>query len=210
VLIGIPIAVVLAYLLGSIPVSYLIVRAVGRQDLRAIGSGNIGATNVYRALGLGWAVLAFGGDALKGAVPSWLAWGCFPIAEKAPSMFWAGWLISLSPVLGHLFPPWFKFRGGKGVATSFGVMVVLAPKATLLALALWMVLALALKIASLASLAAALALPVLVYVLEAEPAKSWLALALGALIFLSHHENIRRLLRGEEKAISRSEPDEKL
>jgi len=197
ILIGVPIA----YLLGSIPVSYLIVRWVGHRDLRALGSGNLGATNVYRALGLRWAILAFVGDALKGALPAGLAW------QWLSGM---GLVVGISVVLGHLFPPWFKFRGGKGVATSFGVMIVLAPKATLLALAIWAILTLTLKLVSVASLAAALALPVLVYVLEAEPAKSWLALALGALIFLSHHENIRRLLRGEEKAISRSEPDEKL
>jgi acyl phosphate:glycerol-3-phosphate acyltransferase len=200
VLIGTLIGVPLAYLLGSVPVSYLIVRWVGHRDLRAIGSGNLGATNVYRALGLPWAVLAFGGDALKGALPAMLARQGFLLGAEAPSPVWAGWLISLSPVLGHLFPPWFKFRGGKGAATSFGVMLVLAPKAALLALALWMALALALKIVSLASLVAALAQPILVYGLGYSLPTCGLALVLAVLVIISHHENIRRLLRGEEQA----------
>ncbi len=209
-LIGSLIAIFLAYLLGSIPVSYLIVRAVSRRDLRALGSGNLGATNVYRALGLRWAVLAFVGDAGKGALPAGLAWGFFLIAEKAPSLVWAGWGLCLAPVLGHLFPPWFKFRGGKGVATTFGVMVVLAPKATLLALALWLVLALVFKIVSLASLAAAAVLPVLVYWLEPEPQLPWLALVLCLLVALSHRDNLRRLVRGQEKPIRPRRPEEKL
>ena len=208
-LIGSLIAVLLAYLVGSIPISYLIVRWVGRRDLRAIGSGNLGATNVYRALGLRWAILAFGGDALKGVLGGWLAWGCFLIAEKAEPMFWLALLLGLAPVLGHLFPPWFKFRGGKGAATSFGVMIVLAPKAALLALALWAVLVLALKIVSVASLAAAAALPVLVYFLDPELKVHWLALGLGVLVVVSHYENIRRLIRGEEKPIRRQDQPEK-
>ena len=198
--------VALAYLLGSIPVSYLIARFAGRMDLRAVGSGNVGATNVYRALGPGWAVLAFLGDALKGALPVLAALVLF---GRDPTASWWTAGAGLLAVLGHLFPPWLKFRGGKGVATSFGVMLALSPWAALLAFALWAALAVTLKISSVASLVAALSLPGFVYFLDPSPAVRWLALILTVLIFVSHHENLGRLIRGEEKAIQRNQPDGK-
>jgi len=197
-----------AYLFGSIPVSFLIARAVAGVDLRTVGSGNTGATNVYRVAGAGWAVPAFLGDALKGALPVLAALHLQSQSSTAEAYWVAG--AGMLAVLGHLFPPWLRFRGGKGVATSFGVMLVLAPGPALLALAVGAALTFAFRLVSAASLAAALALPVLVYVFKAGPAKSWLALALGVLIFLSHHENLGRLIRGEEKAISRNQSNEKL
>jgi len=198
----------LAYLFGSIPVSFLIARAAAGVDLRAVGSGNTGASNVYRVAGAGWAVLAFLGDALKGALPVWAALH-LPSQSSTTDAWWVAGA-GLLAVLGHLFPPWLKFRGGKGVATSFGVMVILAPGPALLALAVWAAVTLASKRVSAGSLAAALALPVSVYVFKAGPAKIWLALALAGLIFVAHHENLGRLLRGEEPAIRRNPPQEKL
>jgi glycerol-3-phosphate acyltransferase PlsY len=197
-----------AYLFGSIPVSFLIARAVAGKDLRQVGSGNTGATNVYRVAGAGWALLAFLGDALKGVLPVWAALHLLSRFSTADLVWVAG--AGLLAVLGHLFPPWLKFRGGKGVATSFGVMLVLAPGPALLALVLWAAMTFAFKLVSAASLVAALALPVLVYFFKAGPAKTWLALALCLLIFISHHENLGRLIRGEEKPIRRSSPEEKL
>jgi len=193
---------VLAGLFGSIPVSLLIARA-NHVDLRQVGSGNVGATNVYRALGPAWAVLAFLGDALKGALPVLLAIFLF---DRGPNADWWVAGAGLLAVLGHLFPPWLKFRGGKGVATSFGVMLALSPWAALLAFALWAALAVTLKISSVASLVAALSLPGFVYFLDPSPAVRWLALIMTVLIFVSHHENLRRLLRGEEKPIRRNPP----
>jgi len=193
-------ALVLAFLLGSVPVSYLIARFVGRVDLAETGSGNVGAANVYRALGLRWAFLAFLGDALKGLAPALVA---ALVLKAQPRADW--WIAGagLCAVLGHLFPPWLGFRGGKGVATSFGVMLALAPTAAGIAFAVWAAALAVSKIMSLSSLAGALALPVLTWFFSDEPAFRLLALALAAIVFISHHENLRRLLRGEEKPLAR-------
>jgi len=186
------IAVVAGYLLGGIPFSYLAGRAARGVDLRTLGSGNLGATNALRELGWRWGVGVLVLDIVKGwaavALAAWLAPGS-----------WGPLAAGLAAVLGHSFTPYLGLRGGKGVATSAGVFLGLAPAATLLALAGFVVVLLAGRIVSLASLAAALILPLAVLWRQPEE-RGLLAFATGAavLIWIRHRGNIARLARGEE------------
>ncbi|WP_437285010.1 glycerol-3-phosphate 1-O-acyltransferase PlsY [Sorangium sp. So ce406] len=190
---------VLAYLLGAIPTGYLFARFVKGIDIRAVGSGNIGATNVLRAFGWkpGLAVLA--ADMAKGALvagplASWLT--------AAPG----GWVAAaggLTAVLGHDYTVFLGLRGGKGVATSCGVLLVLAPRSTLAALAVFAVVVRATRMVSAGSLAGALALPLFLWLLgERHAPVLCLSLLLGAFIWLKHTPNIRRMLAGTESTIS--------
>ncbi|MFO1141297.1 MAG: glycerol-3-phosphate 1-O-acyltransferase PlsY [Amaricoccus sp.] len=188
------ITAVLAYLLGSIPFGVLITRALGLGDLRSIGSGNIGATNVLRTGNKGAAAATLLLDGAKGAVAVLLA---RHFAGETAAM-----VAALAAFLGHLFPVWLGFRGGKGVATFLGVTLALCWPAGLAACATWLATALLFRFSSLAALAAAASGPV------------WLALfgrgdlvplgiALAALVFVRHHANVRRLLDGSEPRIGR-------
>jgi glycerol-3-phosphate acyltransferase PlsY len=184
--------IVLGYILGSIPFGLLLTRAAGLGDIRAVGSGNIGATNVLRtgkrSLAAGTLIL----DAAKGAVAVLIAAGLGgPIAG-----LWAG----LGAVLGHLFPVWLGFRGGKGVATGLGVLLAAAWPVGLIACAAWLLVAAALRMSSAASLIA-LAVAVPVAWALAGPATALLALAIALLVFVRHAANIRRLFDGTEPHI---------
>jgi len=183
-------AVLGGYLLGSIPFGLLLTRAAGLGDLRSIGSGNIGATNVLRTGRRALAAATLMLDVAKGAaavlVVDWVLGDAPADAELA-----AG----LAVVLGHMFPPWLKFRGGKGVATALGVILVLSWPAGLLTAATWLLVVLALRISSLAALVAALAAPIYVW-LFAEPAAAWAVVAITTLVWIRHHQNIARLLAG--------------
>ena len=183
---------VLAYLLGSIPFGLLITRALGLGDLRSIGSGNIGATNVLRTGNKGAAAATLLLDAAKGAAAVLLARWAF--GETAALV--AG----LAAFLGHLFPIWLRFRGGKGVATFLGVTLALAWPAGLAACATWLAVAVLTRVSSLAALAAAAATPLWLAVFGRADAV-WLGLALAVLVFIRHHANIRRLIRGSEPRI---------
>lgn len=200
------IVAVVAYLLGSIPFGYLLVKTFRGQDIRQTGSGNIGATNVARsgAKGLGAATLVL--DALKGALPVWLASvlaqsSYNPCAAQEPCIP-AVRLMSVAAlfaVLGHVFPVWLKFRGGKGVATALGVFIVLFPWATLIALGVFAVTAAISRYISLGSILGALAFPIAAYFVQQT---DWVSLSFGAAVSLvivaKHHQNIRRLLGGSE------------
>ena len=198
---------IVAYLLGSIPVGYLLVRIFRGQDIRQTGSGNIGATNVARsgAKGLGIATLVL--DALKGCFAVWLAWylgrkigylgplaDCFGYRRAE-----LGATAALFAVVGHMFPVWLKFKGGKGVATALGVFCVLFPKAILIALAIFIVVVAVTRYVSLGSILGAIAFPVAAYFMQ--PA-DWISLALASsvslIVILKHHQNISRLLAGTE------------
>ncbi|WP_437630610.1 glycerol-3-phosphate 1-O-acyltransferase PlsY [Sorangium sp. So ce854] len=190
---------VLAYLLGAIPTGYLFARLVKGVDIRAVGSGNIGATNVLRAFGwkAGLGVLA--ADVAKGALvagplASWLT--------AAPG----GWIAAaggLAAVLGHDYTVFLGMRGGKGVATSCGVLLVLAPRSTLAALAVFAVVVRATRRVSAGSLAGALALPALLWPLgERQAPVVCLSALLAAFIWLKHIPNIRRILAGTEPTIT--------
>ncbi len=185
-------AFALAYLLGSIPFGVLIARALGLGDLRKIGSGNIGATNVLRTGNKRAAAATLLLDAAKGAAAVLTA---RHFAGETAAM-----AAGLAAFLGHLFPVWLGFRGGKGVATFLGVMLALAWPVGLAACATWAVVAAAFRYSSLAALAAAASAPVWLLVLGPRQAV-WLALALAALVFLRHRANITRLLAGTEPRI---------
>jgi len=186
------------YLLGSIPFGVIITRLGGAGDVRQIGSGNIGATNVLRTGRRDLALLTLLGDGGKGVVAVLVAhalWG-----ETA------GALAGACAFLGHLFPVWLGFKGGKGVATFFGVMIAAAWPVGLLAGATWIAVALLLRISSLAALTAVALTPIYALLLHAGRPILALSLFVGVLIYIRHHENIRRLLKGEEPRIGAKSP----
>ena len=186
---------VLAYLLGSIPFGVVVARARG-VNLRQVGSGNIGATNAARALGKGLGGVVLLLDALKGFVPVLLA---RLLLARAPYGECLLATTALAAFLGHLFPVFYGFRGGKGVATALGVFLALSPLAALGALVVYALVYAVTRTSSLGSLSAAVAFVPLLYFLSAR-SRVLLALAvlLVLMIFASHRENIRRLLRREE------------
>jgi glycerol-3-phosphate acyltransferase PlsY len=186
-------AAVLGYLLGSIPFGLLLTRAAGLGDIRRVGSGNIGATNVLRTGRKGLAAATLLLDFAKGAAAVLLG----GMLAGPPGVFIGG----LCAVLGHLFPVWLGFRGGKGVATGFGVLIAANPLVGVLAGVVWLAVAALLRMSSAASLAAFVAAPLLAWALDPSPALLALALVTAALIFVRHHTNIRRLLAGTEPRI---------
>lgn len=206
-------AVIGAYLLGSIPFGLLIAKAHGK-DLRSIGSGNIGATNVSRALGRKWAYVCFALDVLKGMVPMLII---MFIAEPAGVVMLLLWLVvGCAAISGHIFPIYLKFKGGKGVATSFGIALGLWPYYTigaLFAIAIWAVVVLIWRYVSLASIVGSVSFPVvLIVAIILKPGwdlySLWpllvAATAIPLMVIIRHRENIKRLLTGTESKILKS------
>jgi len=187
-----PLAFIFGYLCGSIPFGVILTRLAGTQDLRTIGSGSIGATNVLRTGRKGLAAGTVLGDALKGTVAVILA-GFFAGPNGAMA---AG----LGAFLGHLFPVWLKFRGGKGVATYIGILLGLLWPAAIFFCAVWLVVAVATRYSSLAALVASVAAPIFLWWLG-HPALAALFAVITLLVFYAHRENIRRLLAGSEGKI---------
>jgi glycerol-3-phosphate acyltransferase PlsY len=188
-------AALAGYLLGSIPFGLVLTRLAGLGDLRAIGSGNIGATNVLRAGSKPLAALTLALDGGKGAAAVLIA------ATLGPDM---AFVAGLGALVGHVFPVWLKFRGGKGVATFLGVMLAIAWPVGLLSCLTWLAVAALFRYSSLAALAAVAATPAYAYLL-ADWQRMELAAICAVLIFLRHHANIRRLIRGEEPKIGRGD-----
>jgi len=193
-----------SYLLGSVPFGLLIGLARG-VDIRQTGSRNIGATNLARALGRKWGLVAFGLDFSKGLVPVLVALYVESSHPAAVSLSPAGWLapgMGLAATLGHVCPLFLRFRGGKGVATTFGAMAGLAWLPTILGAALWLVLYVLTRTVSIASVAAGAAVPILVAALERDRAGyvgiQVVSALVAALIVVRHRSNIARLMRGEE------------
>jgi acyl phosphate:glycerol-3-phosphate acyltransferase len=197
-LVWIPIA---AYLLGAIPFGLLLTKLFGSGDVRKVGSGNIGATNVARAAGPLAGIFTLVLDAAKGAAAVWLA---ARIANES-----AAWMIiaGLAALIGHCFPVWLGFHGGKGVATAAGVFLVLCPLALLGAVLLFVLVVVFSRYVSLGSISAAASMPMLIYFLwaphHAPPlVVTFGALAAAVLIVYKHDANIQRLVQGEEPKFS--------
>ena len=196
VLIGL---LICAYLIGSIPFGLLIGKTMG-VDVRQAGSGNIGATNVHRLLGKKLGIFTLLADVAKAIVPMlFVRWFVAGHADPAAGDLWVA-LTGAGAFLGHLFPIYLQFRGGKGVATALGIFLVLEPWAVLFSLALFVLVVLWGGYVSLGSLMAAAFMPLWIWLLGGPALYIYLALFVGAFIWIKHHDNLGRLLRGEEKS----------
>jgi glycerol-3-phosphate acyltransferase PlsY len=184
-------AALLGYLLGSIPFGYLLTRLAGLGDIRQIGSGNIGATNVLRTGNKGLAALTLLLDGGKGIAAVLLAQSLWPEAGAA-----AGF----AALLGHTFPVWLKFKGGKGVATTMGVIAALSWPVGLITMALWLLVAGLFRYSSLAALVSIGFMPIVAFALK-RPDVTWLGVAVIFLVFTKHGANIKRLMNGTETRI---------
>lgn len=180
-----------AYLLGSVPTGLLLAKAFGGLDIRAAGSGNIGATNVYRTLGKKVGVMTLAGDCLKGLLPV--------LAAKQMGLPEA-WVVAvgLAAFLGHVYTVFLGFKGGKGVATALGVFLGVSPLSVLIALGVFAAVILKWRYVSLASIMAAASMPAIVAILDKKPLVIAMTIAISALVVFKHRENIGRLMAGTE------------
>jgi glycerol-3-phosphate acyltransferase PlsY len=182
--------VIAAFAIGSIPTGVIVARGRG-IDLRQVGSGNIGATNVGRALGKRWAIFVLVADAVKGYLPAALAQRWLPPTAVAA--------VAMAAVLGHMFSIFLKGRGGKGVATSLGAALALAPVAALCCAGLYLLLYALFRISSVGSLVAITVFPLALWATgDRQPAHYYFAVAMAVLVIARHKDNLRRLARGEE------------
>jgi acyl phosphate:glycerol-3-phosphate acyltransferase len=187
------IAALLGYLLGSIPFGLLLTKLAGLGDIRSIGSGNIGATNVLRTGRKDLALATLLLDGGKGAVAVLIA----RLVSEDLTVIAGG-----AAILGHLFPVWLKFKGGKGVATTLGTLIAANWMVGIGACVVWLVMAVVFRYSSLSALIAVAAAPLLALWLGTMP-QAWLAAFAAVLVWIRHHENIRRLLKGEEPKIGK-------
>lgn len=216
-MVAIAVAALAAYILGSIPFSYLAGRIFAGIDLRQHGSGNLGASNTFRILGARAAVAVLVLDVAKGFVPVYMA----PIANNMQGLLalrpmgdhWLMLVAALFAVLGHMFSLFLRFSGGKGIATSAGAFMALSPWAFMAAFLVWLLVFVATRIVSAGSISAALALPVIVLLLQRTGLanRHWSLLALSCaiaiVVLIKHRGNISRLLAGEEPALERRKPN---
>lgn len=201
--------VLAAYLLGSIPTGFLVAKARG-IDIRTVGSGNIGATNVFRYLGKTAGAFVLLADACKGflavvLVGDWLC-ACLYPAAGPQALEWCRIVAGLSAILGHNYTCWLHFKGGKGIATSAGVLVALVPAALLSLLAVWIVVFALSRYVSLASISAALVLPFAAWLTGKSTTLIAITAAMAALAIYKHKANIKRLLNGTENRIGPRKP----
>ena len=203
------IALPAAYLLGSIPFGFLLVRFIRHEDVRASGSGNIGATNVARSGGKGLGIATLALDLLKGLFAVLLAfalahryapWQAQPADLARAHAFDLASVAAVAAILGHVFPVWLAFRGGKGVATALGVFLALVPRTTLCLFAIFLVVFLFTRYVSLASIVAAASFPLVAFFFLPHPDSIvvFAFMFIPFLIVVKHHANIRRLLAGTE------------
>jgi glycerol-3-phosphate acyltransferase PlsY len=184
-----------AYLVGSIPFSFLVARAFGVEDVRRVGSGNVGATNVLRNAGKAAGALALLLDLGKGAAATALAGRLAPGEAALPAV------AAVAAVIGHMYPVWLRFEGGKGVATGLGALAPLVPKAALAALAAFAVVAAATRYVSLGSVGGALVLTALVFAARGLDPVAVAAALIAALVVFRHRANLRRILGGTERRV---------
>ncbi len=194
--------VIISYLLGSIPAGYLAGKARG-VDVRTVGSGNIGATNAFRVLGKTAGSIVLAVDAFKGfAAARWTPLlAALAFGKAAPPGEHLALAAGVAAILGHNFTCWLKFKGGKGIATSGGVVLAWAPLACLTALTLWLILFVTTRFVSVASIAAALILPFAVWYWNGSATMTIVMAALSALAIYKHKANIQRLLKGTENRV---------
>jgi len=185
------------YLVGSIPTGVVLAKIFSTRDIRQEGSGNIGATNVFRVLGKGLGALTLVGDVLKGVIPVILA--CALVGDE----LWIA-LVAFVTFLGHLFPVFLRFRGGKGVATALGVFLVIAPLVVPFSIIIFVLVVMKWRYVSLGSLTASALMPIFLCVVGYPIAYVNLSLVMGCLIFYRHRGNIKRLREGSEKKISKA------
>jgi glycerol-3-phosphate acyltransferase PlsY len=193
----------MSYLLGAMPSSYWVGRVVHNIDLREHGSGNLGATNAYRVMGARWAAPVIFADVVKGFLPVWL----FPTLIGGG----IGWTLAFgaAAIFGHIFSLWVRFDGGKGIATSAGVFLAIAPWAVLGSFVVWCVLALPTGYVSLGSLGATVTLPLLVALTPHQGGVEvvWFTSALAVFVVWVHRSNVRRLIAGTENRFGAGEPE---
>jgi glycerol-3-phosphate acyltransferase PlsY len=180
-----------AYLIGAIPTGVILTRVSGGHDIRNSGSGNIGATNVYRVAGRKMGVLTLLGDCLKGIIPVLIA-NKMGFSPETVAM------VALAAFLGHCYPIYLGFKGGKGVATALGIFLVISPKAILIALLVFVVVLLVWRYISLASITAAAATPFVIAFYERSWPIFWATLVIAAIVIWRHRANIERLRSGTE------------
>lgn len=185
--------ILLCYLIGSIPFSYIAARVLAHTDVRTRGSGNVGATNVFRTSGTGAALLALAGDLIKGVLAAWLGLTLGGLLLAA--------LCSLAAVIGHCYPLFLRFRGGKAVATAGGVVLWLMPKVVIILLLIFIAVVYVSRYVSLASIAVAVLLPVIALMLHNPWEYILLSVLMAALVVYRHRENIRKLRQGTEARI---------
>ena len=193
--------IAVSYLLGSLPTGFVAGKLNG-VDIRQVGSGNMGATNVFRTLGKGWGIAVLLVDMLKGVA------GCIVAPMVAVAVKETGpgatvenlsFLAGVCAILGHNFTIWLGFKGGKGIATTAGVLMVLIPKALGVALVVWILTFIISRYVSAASIAAAAVLPVATLLLENNPVMVWITLGLSTMAIIKHRTNIARLRQGTEQ-----------
>jgi acyl phosphate:glycerol-3-phosphate acyltransferase len=184
-------AILIGYAVGSLPIGYLLAqKRAGGVDLRRVGSGNVGATNVYRIAGLATALAVMSADMAKGAAAVWLAGGGTDAVAAG-----------VAAVIGHIYPIWLRFKGGKGVATASGVFGVLTPIPTLIAAAAFVLIVARTRFVSLGSIVATIVLPIIEWTTPGRPAVDVGVTIVAALILFRHRGNLTRLLSRTERAL---------
>ena len=191
-------AVIAAYLIGSLSFAVIVSKYYGMDDPRTYGSGNPGATNVLRSGKKKAAALTLLGDALKGLVAVVLA-RCLQDALNLSDITIA--VVAVAALVGHMWPLFFGFKGGKGVATALGVLLALSPATALVCAAIWLVMAFGFKVSSLAALAATVASPLVAFWLMPYPSWAWATVVIAVLVLYRHKSNIQNLLQGKEGKI---------
>ena len=195
--------IIISYLIGSIPTGLLLARAIGGGDIRKAGSGNIGATNVTRLFGKKLGMITLLGDVLKAAIPMLAVYWYFAhtgLAISAQEVDLAVSLCGGAAFLGHIFPVYLKFKGGKGVATALGVFIILEPVAVLISLFLFTGIVYVSGFVSVGSLLVSALMTLWIWLLGGSPNHVFLAFFIAVFIWLKHMDNINRLLEGTEKS----------